>query len=131
MYETPVGIVEDDEGFLIALVYGRRTSWLRNVMVAGEATVVHEGRTYAVTRPEVIQMEPVIKRFAAGDRRSFRLLGISECLRLRQAGTSPRGTTVGTRAGVRRPPVPDRAPHAPRRRGTSASTARWRCCRGR
>ena len=34
-YETPVGVVATDDGFLIALVYGSRTNWLRNVLAAG------------------------------------------------------------------------------------------------
>ena len=44
-YETPVGVVADGDGFLIVLPYGRGTQWLRNVLAAGEATLVTEGRT--------------------------------------------------------------------------------------
>jgi deazaflavin-dependent oxidoreductase (nitroreductase family) len=88
-YETPVGIVEDGDGFLVALVYGPRTSWLRNVLAAGEATIVHEGHTQAVTRPEVIPMDTVVERFAPSDRRSFRLLSITDCLRLQRAAAAP------------------------------------------
>ena len=51
-YETPVGVVAADDGFLIALVYGSRTNWLQNVLASGSATIVHEGHTYEVDQPE-------------------------------------------------------------------------------
>ena len=35
-YETPVSPVPTDDGYAIALVYGNRTSWLRNVLASGQ-----------------------------------------------------------------------------------------------
>ena len=52
-YETPVIAVQHDDGFLIALPYGKRTDWLKNVLGKGSATIVTNGRTYEVDRPEV------------------------------------------------------------------------------
>ena len=43
-YETPVDIVDTATGMLIALPYGARTDWLRNVLAAGSATVVTRRR---------------------------------------------------------------------------------------
>jgi deazaflavin-dependent oxidoreductase (nitroreductase family) len=87
-YETPIGVVADDEGFLVALPYGTRTSWLRNVLASGRATLVHEGVTYEVDRPALIPMASVVGRFVPGDRRMFRILRVDECLRLRLAAES-------------------------------------------
>jgi len=84
-YATPVGIVPVDDGFLIALVYGPRTNWLRNVLAAGSATIVHEGRTFTVDRPTVVGMTDVIERFPASDRRGFRLLRVDHVLHVRHA----------------------------------------------
>ncbi len=83
-YETPVDAVPTDDGFVIALVYGSRTSWLRNVLASGSATIVHEGQAYEVDRPEVVPMRSVEARFAAGDRRGFRWLAVDEALRVRR-----------------------------------------------
>ena len=47
-YETPVGILADGGGFLVALPYGPGTQWLRNVLAAGGAELVTEGRTVSV-----------------------------------------------------------------------------------
>ena len=45
-YETPVDIIETATGLLIALPYGARADWMRNVLAAGAATRGHAGRTY-------------------------------------------------------------------------------------
>lgn len=82
-YETPVGAVAVDGGFVIALPYGLRANWLRNVLASGSATLVHEGHTYAVDQPEIIPMQAVETCFSASDQRSQRLFGVDECLRLR------------------------------------------------
>ena len=52
-YETPVGTVVTEDGFLIALPYGTRANWVQNVLAAGSATIVAEGQTYDVDQPEV------------------------------------------------------------------------------
>ena len=83
-YETPVGVVAADDGFLIALVYGSRTNWLQNVLASGSATIVHEGQTYEVDRPELIPMQAVAARFASGDQQGFRLLRVDQALRVRR-----------------------------------------------
>ena len=52
----------------MALVYGRGTDWLRNVLIAGSATLVHEGRTYRVDRPEVVPFTSHATRFRQDER---------------------------------------------------------------
>ena len=71
-------------GFLIALPYGSKAQWLRNVLAAGTAELVTEGRTYRVDRPEIIPARDVAARFSATDQRLFRALATTECLRLRR-----------------------------------------------
>jgi deazaflavin-dependent oxidoreductase (nitroreductase family) len=83
-YETPVGVVADDDGFVIALVYGTRTNWLQNVLASGSATIVHEGRTWHVNRPEVVPMRTVASLFTPGDQQGFRLLRVDRALRVRR-----------------------------------------------
>jgi deazaflavin-dependent oxidoreductase (nitroreductase family) len=84
-YETPVGVVADRDAFLVALPYGSRAQWLRNVLAAGSATLVHEGSTYRVDRPELIPLATVADRFCVSDQRQFRWLRVDDCLRLRNA----------------------------------------------
>lgn len=84
-YETPVGVVMDDDAFLVALPYGTRAQWLRNVLAAGSATLVHEGATYHVDGPELIPMSTVADRFSKSDQAGFRWLRVEDCLRLHDA----------------------------------------------
>jgi deazaflavin-dependent oxidoreductase (nitroreductase family) len=92
-YKTPVGVVADGDAFLIALPYGSRAQWLRNVLAAGSATLDHEGTTHQVDRPEVIALATVAERFSASDQGLFRWLRVEDCLRLRnvelEEGRSP------------------------------------------
>lgn len=84
-YQTPVGAVPTDGGFVIALPYGTQADWLRNVLAAGEATIEHEGRRRRVVEPEVVAVDDAAEIFAATDRRVFRIFGVTECLRVRHA----------------------------------------------
>jgi len=84
-YATPVGVVADGDAFLVALPYGARAQWLRNVLAAGSATLVHEGITYQVDRPELIALATVADRFSASDQGLFRWLHVEDCLRLHNA----------------------------------------------
>lgn len=84
-YETPLGIEPTADGFVIALVYGDDTQWLRNVLAAGSAEVEVEGQTYRVERPEVVPVADVIDHFKPSDRRLFGLFGVERCLRLYRA----------------------------------------------
>lgn len=87
LHATPVGVVADGDDFLIALPYGSNAQWLRNVLAAGEAELVTEGRTYRVDRPERIPIRDVAARFSATDQRLFRLLATTDALRLCRAAT--------------------------------------------
>jgi deazaflavin-dependent oxidoreductase (nitroreductase family) len=84
-YETPVGAVATDDGFVIALPYGSRVSWLRNVIASRSATIRHEGQTFVVDQPEIVPMAAVEQFFAPGERRTHRVFGVDQCLRLQRA----------------------------------------------
>jgi deazaflavin-dependent oxidoreductase (nitroreductase family) len=81
-YTTPLGIKGHGDDFVIAIVYGRRTDWLQNVMAAGSAFIEFEGESYTVDRPEIVPMAEVAGAFPPGDQRWNRLLAIDESLLL-------------------------------------------------
>jgi deazaflavin-dependent oxidoreductase (nitroreductase family) len=83
-YQTPVWAVPTEDGFVIAIVYGSRTDWLKNVLASRAAAVVHEGHTYSVDKPEIVPMESVRAYFPAKTRRPQHLIGADRCLRLRR-----------------------------------------------
>lgn len=82
-YATPVGAVATDDGFLIMLPYGR-TSWARNVLASGTATLVHEGRTYDVDSPEIIPLSSIASALSSSDQQMARVFRVTDALRLRR-----------------------------------------------
>ena len=84
MYQTPVIAVQHDDSFLIALPYGKRTDWLKNVLDSGSAAIVANGHTYEVDRPEVIPMAEATAYFRPREQRMHRQFHVDSALRVRQ-----------------------------------------------
>jgi deazaflavin-dependent oxidoreductase (nitroreductase family) len=82
-YETPVGVLEAGDDLLITLPYGTRADWVKNVLAAGSAQVVHQGRTLPVGEPELVSAADVAEAIPEKERRNQRLYGIDQMLRLR------------------------------------------------
>lgn len=89
-YETPIVAASTGDGFVIALPYGTRADWLRNVLAAGSATITHEGVVHRVVDPEVVPTKAANQYFSAADRRAHRIFGTDECLVIRHADTTSR-----------------------------------------
>jgi hypothetical protein len=85
-HATPVGPFAVGDGFVIALPYGPGTDWVKNVLASGSATLVHEGATIPVDRPEVVPLASVVQDLPASQQRLLRVFGVEECLRVRRAG---------------------------------------------
>ena len=82
-YETPVIAVQHDDSFLIALPYGKRTDWLKNVLDRGSATIVTSGHDYEVDRPEVIPMTQATAYFQPREQRMHRQFRVDSALQVR------------------------------------------------
>lgn len=83
-YQTPVNVFAREDGFVIALTYGREAQWVSNVLAAGGCELTTRGHRYRLTRPEIFRDE---RRRAAAPvaRPMLRLVGASEFMRLRRA----------------------------------------------
>lgn len=83
-YRTPLSPVPDDQGWTVALVYGRETGWVRNALAAGEAVLQIDGRRHRVDGLEVI---PVSQTVLAGEQaRLMSFFRIEHAMRMRDAG---------------------------------------------
>ncbi|MCU0253995.1 MAG: nitroreductase family deazaflavin-dependent oxidoreductase [Acidobacteria bacterium] len=87
-FRTPVVAGPTDDGFVIALVYGEASDWLRNVLAAGSARITREGETWDVTDPEVLPIGDLAEWFPDKDRRSFARFRVERCLRVRRRDAS-------------------------------------------
>ena len=81
-YETPVVAVDHDNSFLIALPYGERTDWMKNVLASGTATVVTHGQSHEVDQPQVIPMTDATRFFRSKEQKLHRRFAIDTCLQL-------------------------------------------------
>ena len=89
-YETPVQALATDDGFVIPLPYGEGADWLQNVLAEGSAVLVNEGNTYRVDDPEIVPDAVAEPYVPLKDRRSHRLYGVDQFLRVRRV--EPHGT---------------------------------------
>jgi deazaflavin-dependent oxidoreductase (nitroreductase family) len=88
-YETPVDTIPADDGVLIALPYGTRADWLRNVLAAGSATIVSGGESFGVDEPIIAATAEVAHHMPARTLRTLRLFGVTECLHVRRTTDGP------------------------------------------
>ncbi len=79
-YETPVGPYPTEDGFVIALPYGTSPDWLKNVLAAGSAVIVHEGETYTVDRPAIINAAEALDYVPSSEQTSLRIFNVDEFL---------------------------------------------------
>ena len=84
-YETPVDIIPTRTGLLIALPYGARADWTRNLPAAGSATVVTQGERVAVDRPTIVASADVAGLIPRRTQRMLRLFGVNQCLHLEKS----------------------------------------------
>ena len=85
VYATPIAAVASEDGFLIALPYGLRSDWVRNVLADGAATLTLDGHAYDVDEPELIPLASVATAFAPREQRMHRIFNVTQVLRLQRA----------------------------------------------
>lgn len=85
-YETPIGPFPTEYGFDIALPYGTSPDWLKNLVAAGSAVIVHDGVAYSVDQPEVISAADAMGNLPPGEQRNIRWFGVDSFLRVRRVG---------------------------------------------
>lgn len=104
-YRTPVNVFRRADGFVIALVYGRDSQWVRNVLANGGCALETRGRTWRLTRPHLFHDErrravPWLVRLPLG------LLRVEDFLELRMddgvmGQVQPRDASASERADRR------------------------------
>lgn len=82
-YSTPVVADRVGEDVIIPLPYGTDVDWVRNVLSAAGATVVHKGETLATDTPEIIDATEALPLVPRDHRRNFERADIGHFLRLR------------------------------------------------
>jgi deazaflavin-dependent oxidoreductase (nitroreductase family) len=82
-YAVPVGLRVSSGSYFIALVFGERTDWVRNVMAAGGCSVRWRGRDIVLTDPTIVPAAEAAFAFPAILRWMMRAVGADQVIRLR------------------------------------------------
>ena len=82
-YETPIIVEPLGDGFVIALTYGPKVDWYRNVQAAGHSALLWHRKAYALEQPEQIDPQTALPVFPPPLRQILRLLGTQQFVRMR------------------------------------------------
>ena len=82
-YETVIMVWPIAEGFVIALTYGPKVDWYRNVLAAGGATVFWHKRLYTVGKPEPIDAATALEAFPTPFKQALRRVGLQDFVRVK------------------------------------------------
>ena len=85
MYATPLGMRPLGDTFVMPRTFGENAAWYLNVKAAGWCVVTYRGREYTLVEPQVIEYSAAAPAFPRYELLQFRLIGINEYLRMRQA----------------------------------------------
>lgn len=56
-HRTPVNVFRTADGYVFALTYGADAQWVRNVLAAGECTLITRGREHRLREPRLVHDE--------------------------------------------------------------------------
>jgi hypothetical protein len=112
-YRNAVSAYPLGDGFVIAVLYGIESNWVRNVMAAGRFTLQTKGRDYLLERPEIIAPAQAIPAYPALYCRMMRTRNIQHFVWRTGHQRSTGSLMRGCRDGRRRCASPAAAPSAP------------------
>ena len=82
-YRTPLEAIRVDGGYVFILMYGAdKTDWVKNVVAADGATVVDDGREYALVNPKIFVGEAAWAELPSSKKPPPGFFNVNEVLRM-------------------------------------------------
>lgn len=81
-YRTPALAFPAEDGFIIALFYGRNTDWERNVMDHNGGMLIYHNNRHPLTNPRLIGSDEANRWLPAPIRLGLPLIGVHDFVRL-------------------------------------------------
>lgn len=82
LYRIPIIAEPLENGFVIALTYGKKVDWYENVLAKGGCSLYWKNKEYNLINPEFIQKEEGIMAFPAIFRSGLQKMGVQYYLKL-------------------------------------------------
>jgi deazaflavin-dependent oxidoreductase (nitroreductase family) len=79
-YVNPVSAYPLGDGFVITILYGLDSQWVRNVLSTGRVTLVTRGRAHALERPELIAKPEALRAYPCWQRLILNARGVEDFL---------------------------------------------------
>ena len=82
LYRIPIIAEQVDDGFVIALTYGKNVDWYYNVKAKGECSIFCRYKEYPLTTPIMLKKEKGLQSFPLFIRAALRVMRIEYFLKL-------------------------------------------------
>jgi deazaflavin-dependent oxidoreductase (nitroreductase family) len=82
LYRIPIIAEPCENGFVIAMTYGKKVDWYENVIARGGCSLYWKKKEYSLVNPELIDKEIGLLAFPSILRSALRKAGIEYLLRL-------------------------------------------------
>ncbi len=82
VYKTPIIAEPVENGFVIALTYGKKVDWLANVLAKGSCSLYWKEKEYRLSRPEIVDPGTGLKAFSPPLNKVLGKIGIEYYLKL-------------------------------------------------
>ena len=79
-YVNPVSAYPFGDGFVITILYGLDSQWVRNVLATGRLTLVTQGRQHTLERPELIPTTQALPAYPLWQQRTLKTRGVEHFL---------------------------------------------------
>ena len=84
-YAIPVVAQAADNGFVLALPYGDKVDWYRNILAAGRGTLIWRGNEYPVEKPEPLDVNADTSTLPLPLRTIVRLVGAQHFIQMKSS----------------------------------------------
>ena len=88
-YETPIIVLAQGDAFVIALTYGPKVDWYRNLVAAEHGTLLWQKKTYEIGKPESLDQAVALPLFPAFERFILQRSGVQDFVRVKSSVSLP------------------------------------------
>ena len=79
-YQTPIMVFRQNDQFVVALTYGPRTDWVKNLQRSGGGMLIYRGRSLPVLEPGLTGWGPEASRLPLFVRIPLRVMRVGDFL---------------------------------------------------
>lgn len=88
-FETPIMVSQLGEDFVLALTYGPKVDWYRNLQANGKGTLTWHGKTYTIEKLEQLDRSTGLSVHHLHERMILRLLNVQNFVRVKVSAPQP------------------------------------------